>query len=50
MKKFNILKIKIFKLKNMDDSKITKLNWKRIVDEIPEVHDILAYGDMSWVK
>ena len=29
---------------------ITKLNWKRIIDEIPEIHDILAYGDMNWVK
>ena len=31
-------------------TEITKLNWKRIIDEIPEVHDILAYGDMNWVK
>ena len=28
----------------------SKLNWKRILDEIPEVHDIIATGDMGWVK
>ena len=34
----------------MDDNNKTKLNWKRIIDDIPEVHQIIANGDLSWVK
>ena len=35
--------------KNLEPNS-TKLNWKRIIDEIPEVHEIIATGNMHWVK